>query len=684
MTRSVRPSAFAVTLAALFFAATSQWLAAQPNSAQNLPPSGQSAPAQTTPANSYGDLRLYQTTNSDGSITSNWTTANGTSVADDKFKDNGDGTTTWTSDHYLADGKTKYSITTFTTKADGSSVSTTVYPGKRTLVINADATGKITEMKETPPPVKPQAGGPQASESEQVAATPAPVTEPPTTVYVQPVTGLDYNYGAIKITFPPKANGSTEESTPTNPESSANTDQYLPIYGRTQVFIITLPPGLKVTDPGFVVSGPSSGSAANSAVTPNVAKLRFRACIQQVPNTVSCYAPVGPITTGKASLITADEAGGTADQAIIYLPTIALSNQINGLKFGLSGALINTTGESQLNFIITGSTPGLVSVPRASGSVSAAGSPYISVVVSPGSNGPQINLAQSTEPDALIHNGETNWALYEKVEELDNALWMGWLNKLDPENSSAVPNPTEPANSASATGPTTTSSVTPHEKNPVSMSGFTPTFQLRGFSGPSFINGNTPATAGFDGAVLFPLGNRIMIGPTGGFQWVNSSIVQTIGSQQPGSTFINTSAGFKNGNFGGRIAIPFQFTHPTGALVDAFSIDAGAIIANSTITQQSGFCGLGNATSPAGCTVTSTTSSSNTGVGAFVGGHISHSIFPHVGVFAGFTHYFLPTIPSPSGPALPSINVQSNSIDFGFEIVFPHTPYQPNAAFTTD
>jgi hypothetical protein len=32
------------------------------------------------------------------------------------------------------------------------------------------------------------------------------------------------------------------------------------------------------------------------------------------------------------------------------------------------------------------------------------------------------------------------------------------------------------------------------------MSGFTPSIQLRGFGGASFINGNTPPTAGFDGA----------------------------------------------------------------------------------------------------------------------------------------------------------------------------------------
>lgn len=194
------------------------------------------------------------------------------------------------------------------------------------------------------------------------------------------------------------------------------------------------------------------------------------------------------------------------------------------------------------------------------------------------------------------------------------------------------------------------------------MSGFTPTFQLRGFGGPSDINGNTPASAGGDGAVLFPLGNRILVGPTGGFNWINSSIVQTIGSQQAGSTFINTSVGFKQGNFGGQIEFPYK-------PID-IGIHGGASVVNSSITQQSGFCGLGNATSPSGCNVTSTTNTSSTGIGSFVGGYISHSIFPHVGIVVGYDYHFLPTISSPSGSSLPSINVHSNQVVAGITLDF--------------
>ncbi|MGH2565406.1 MAG: hypothetical protein ACRDE5_12895, partial [Ginsengibacter sp.] len=113
------------------------------------------------------------------------------------------------------------------------------------------------------------------------------------------------------------------------------------------------------------------------------------------------------------------------------------------------------------------------------------------------------------------------------------------------------------------------------------MSGVTPGIQLCGFGGVSFINGNTPATAGFDGAVLFPLGNRVLVGPTAGFEWVNSSIVKTIGSGQPSSTFIHTSAGFKNGNFGGQIAFPLNRFE--------LGIRGGATVAFPTTIQEAGY-----------------------------------------------------------------------------------------------
>lgn len=193
-------------------------------------------------------------------------------------------------------------------------------------------------------------------------------------------------------------------------------------------------------------------------------------------------------------------------------------------------------------------------------------------------------------------------------------------------------------------------------------------FQLRGFGGASFINWNTPPTAGFDGAVLFPLGSRILVGPTAGFGWVRSTMVHGIGSMSPGSTFINTTAGFKNGNFGGVVQFPiggFQL-----------GLRAGATVAGSSITQQSGFCGTGGPTAPAGCTVFSTTTMHDKVVGPFVGGYISHSICRHVGLFAEYDYTRLKDTSASGTPGSSSsapgtiFDVHSNTLIGGLTLTF--------------
>jgi len=184
-------------------------------------------------------------------------------------------------------------------------------------------------------------------------------------------------------------------------------------------------------------------------------------------------------------------------------------------------------------------------------------------------------------------------------------------------------------------------------------------FQFRGFGGATIINGNTPSTSGFDGAVLFPLGNRVLVGPTAGFQWVDSSIVKTIGGGPPPATFIHESVGFKSGNFGGRIVFPLS-----GFQLD---IHGGATVAGSTITQAAGFCGNGTPTGgPAGCTTTSSTTTHDTVVGPFVGGYISHSIFSHVGVFVGYDYHRLKDTKS----SVNVFDVHSNDVVAGLMLSF--------------
>ena len=252
-----------------------------------------------------------------------------------------------------------------------------------------------------------------------------------------------------------------------------------------------------------------------------------------------------------------------------------------------------------------------------------------------------------------------------------------YLSKTQPSaplTSTPTPAPlTPPANTPAPTTSTTppaqpqTAAGTPRRRRSgVFLAGRdTPlNFRFRGFGGTSFINGNTPPTAGFDGAVLFPLGNRILVGPTAGFQWVNSSIVQTIGGGPPPSTFIHTSVGFKNGNFGGTIDfIPClnvpHYPNETMRLVAMdtdIGIHGGATVAGSTITQATGFCSGTGGSLPPGCTVLSTTTTQDTVTGSFVGGYISHSIFSHVGIFVGYDYHLLkvtkPNATNPSGPPI--------------------------------
>jgi hypothetical protein len=236
--------------------------------------------------------------------------------------------------------------------------------------------------------------------------------------------------------------------------------------------------------------------------------------------------------------------------------------------------------------------------------------------------------------------------------------------KREPPAEQPAPPPSKPTPSKSQTSMSTT--------------GAGIQFQLRGFGGATVINGNTPSTSGFDGAVLFPLGNRVLVGPTAGFQWVDSSIVKTIGGGPPPSTFIHESVGFKNGNFGGEVVIlPFVSagqTYSAFTLGDlSIGIRGGATVAGSTITQASGFCGNGTPTGgPAGCTTTSTTTTHDTVTGPFVGGYISHSIFSHVGVFVGYDYSRLKITGPSSGSsgASSTLNLHSNSVVAGVVLSF--------------
>lgn len=213
--------------------------------------------------------------------------------------------------------------------------------------------------------------------------------------------------------------------------------------------------------------------------------------------------------------------------------------------------------------------------------------------------------------------------------------------------------------------------------NPSSTSSFTPEVAFRGFVGASIVNGNAPSTAGFDGAVLFPLGDRVLLGPMARFQWVDRSIVATVGSHQAGSTFIDTRVAFNEGDFEASLAFPFGGWQ--------IGVQGGATLASASITQAEGFCG---GTTPTGssstiCTVTSSTNTNATIVGPSVGGYVSHSLFSHAGVFVEYdwSHLNDTTSSGSSGTTSSSstgssavFNVNNNSLTVGFDFTFGGHP----------
>ena len=157
-------------------------------------------------------------------------------------------------------------------------------------------------------------------------------------------------------------------------------------------------------------------------------------------------------------------------------------------------------------------------------------------------------------------------------------------------------------------------------------------FQLRGYGGVSIAKDSSPSTVGVEGAMLLPLGNRILVGPSASFQRIDSFLVNSIGGGHAPSTFMHTSVSFENKNFGGSLVFI-----PHGAW--QLGVQGGATIAGSTIAQQSGFCGVGGPTAPAGCQVLSTTKAHATIVGPFVDAYASHPIRNGLGAFVGYEYH---------------------------------------------
>jgi RHS repeat-associated protein len=171
-------------------------------------------------------------------------------------------------------------------------------------------------------------------------------------------------------------------------------------------------------------------------------------------------------------------------------------------------------------------------------------------------------------------------------------------------------------------------------------------------------SGNLPSTAGFDGAVLFPLGNRVLIGPNAGYEWVNSTILKSIGG---GSLSQSASTAANDPNFtgeytvnGNRVSILYQFSTPTSVLVDAFK--------GSTSVTGTGTCGSSPLSLLVTCGGSGVTNDSN----------------------GNLTTFQFTLLLNNAQPATLTFNSASVNYSGTLERILPETPYQPNAAYTTD
>ena len=166
-----------------------------------------------------------------------------------------------------------------------------------------------------------------------------------------------------------------------------------------------------------------------------------------------------------------------------------------------------------------------------------------------------------------------------------------------------------------------------------------PAIQIGGNGGVSFLNGNTAPTFNLYGSALW--GKRFMFGPIAGYEQTSDLPAGSIGGHGAGQTFVDQIVRSHSLKFGAEFAANLF----RGARAEA---GGGFAAAWQTTQDSAGFCGFGNATSPAGCHVLGTTTTHNTGIGSFVQGDIAWKITHRLSLTTGIRYDTEPSIKSPS------------------------------------
>lgn len=551
------------------------------------------SPQPNAPASS-GEPTLTQSTNADGTLSSVWRNPDGTIQCTSVLTDHGGGNTTRVAQCYQ--NGALYYTSTYTTSSDGSSKSELVYATGEKIIFIANADGSLREVS----------GASSSGTTETVPAnsTVVPIiTSSPTRYTLTPTLKRPFLTLQLRATNLGESNASTTPA----PRQNIFADPFgFPLW-KEKTF--------------FFLSYESARNRSTLFSDPGAAMLTARGKTLLFPG----------IQVGKTFVYALPSNPGATNDIRIQLPVSALMLGMNLNDFpidvyGLSGSPGATSTGTSAPVVISRIQ---FTCPEGSGCTTTPGLNF---------------TLQSSSAGLTIENMTPVRGISSFGDDFVRDTWG--VAKLGNFNAGAS-SPNAP----------------PSEHQLIQRAGagryapLKPDIQIRGFGGVSFINGNTPGAAGFDGAVLFPLGNRVLIGPTAGFQWINSSIIKTIGGGPPPSTFIRDGVEFKNGNFGARVAFPFGGWQ--------LGIHGGATVAGSTLTQATGFCGNGTPTGgPAGCTITSSSARHDIVVDPFVGAFVSHSIFSHVGVFTEFDYSHLK-----DGSVL---DVSNRSVEAGISVRIPN------------
>lgn len=593
------------------------------------------ASVQSNPAPS-SDPTLTQTIRPDGSISSEWTNPDDTRFCHSEFVNLGNGKTRRVSTVFRKDG-TIYYENTYTTNSDGSAVSEFIYPDSThktngtavTLTIGID--GSVSESSGSKSYAQPPTGRAISGTEQSASPQAAPATKPPNVTMSPARYTFTPSFGKLYLDLRYEPTTALEVNPSARPTGQLTFGKEVKegFFKNDTFFVLSFEPDANrplFSDPGAAIASSPDGKSFVHGI-----QLGYKFLYD---------VPFDSIATSNIR---------------IQLPTLAPSAQAtNEIKFKFNGITMdipgtasgapghgsalpnppplpspNFMGALNLNDVIQ--SLDFFNCPAGSGCVAT---PSLDLKVNYGSSGPIISSFGPGNLDASrIQRMRLDWL------QLKRQQWefIGQpIQSTEGTPNASVENPgaTSPNNSA-ATGKDPKTLLRASYGRYSSM----PSIHIGADGGSSFFNGNTPPTFNLHGAALW--GKKFMVGPMGGYGQTSIAPAGSIGGHAAGQTFVDQTLRSHSGMFGA------EFEADTWR-VAKLEFGAGANVVGQTINNAAGFCGFGNATSPAGCHVFTTKTTHNTGIGSFVQGGVSFKVTHHLSLTTGLRYETQPSIKSPA------------------------------------